>query len=195
MRQTFLVTRKHSRTRRFPLRSLGLALIALAAVAAVAAEGAAAAASVAACSSGDVVKTPKYVFSLSIGPTETMYTPAQARSKHPTSGEIMLSGQMTSGMAGMTMDNLGMRHLEVHICTPGGAVVTNAQPKIVVSDPASKTMAVAVPVEKMQGVNGGPSDIHYGNNVTLDEGHKVTVTVSLNGQTVVFHTRVPHSSM
>jgi hypothetical protein len=177
------------------MRPLPVGLIAIAALAALAAQGAAAGRAASACSSGQVVKTPKYVFALSIGPMETMYTPAQARAKHPGSGEIMLSGQMTGGMAGMTMDTSGLRHLELHICTPAGTVVTNAHPKIVVSDPVSKTMAVAVPVAKMQGVKEGASDIHYGNNVTLDEGHKVTVTVSLDGQTAVFHTTVPRSSM
>ena len=108
----------------------------------------------------------------------------------------MLSGQMTGGMAGH--DDGHTRACATSRCTSAparGTVVTNAHPKIVVSDPASKTMTMAVPVATMEGVDEGSSDIHYGNNVTLTAGHKVTVTVSLNGQTAVFHTTVPHSSM
>src|SRR5579871_4672669 len=78
-----------------------------------------------ACSTGQVVKTKSYVFALSIGPVETMYTPAQVRAKHPKSGEVMLSGTM----AAMHMSS-SERHLEVHICTSGGAVVTGAHPTI-----------------------------------------------------------------
>jgi len=165
------------------------------AVLAAAAQGAAAGATAGHCSSGQVVKTRSYVFALSLGPVETMYTPAQAASKHPKSGEVMLSGAMTSGMAGMTMSTAGQHHLEVHICTPSGAVVTGAHPNIVVSDPASKTMTMAVPVAVMEGVGEGVADLHYGNNVTLTAGHHITVTVTLKGQRAVFHTTVPHSSM
>jgi len=164
--------------------------------AAAAAAGGAPGAGVAAgsCSSGMVVKTRSYVFALSIGPVETMYTPAQVRASHPKSGEEMLSGEMTGGMAGMTMP-AGEKHLEVHICTPRGAVVKGVHPRIVVSDSASGQMAVAVPVAVMEGVTEGASDLHYGNNVSLAAGHKITVTVTVNGQRAVFHTTVPKSSM
>ncbi len=50
----------------------------------------------------------------------------------------MLSGSMTSGMAGMTMSPSGERHLEVHICTSGGAVYTKGHPTIVIDDTSSK---------------------------------------------------------
>jgi hypothetical protein len=167
------------------------ALVALAAFAGTA-QAAPAASS---CSSGTVVKTASYVFALSIGPVETMYTPAQVRAQHPRSGEVMLKGQLTAGMAGMTMPTTGQKHLEVHICTRGGAVVKGASPHIVVSDPVSKQMAVAVPVAVMEGVNEGASDLHYGNNVTLTAGHRITVKVTLDGQAAVFHATVPRSSV
>ena len=35
--------------------------------------------------------------------------------------------------------------------------------------------------------------MHYGNNVTLTAGHRITVKVTLNGQTAVFHATVPRS--
>ena len=106
----------------------------------------------------------------------------------------MLKGQLTAGMAGMTMPTTGQKHLEVHICTRGGAVVKGASPHIVLSDPVSRQMAVAVPVAVMEGVKEGASDLHYGNNVTLAPGHRITVKVSLKGQVAVLHATVPRSS-
>jgi hypothetical protein len=150
------------------------------------------------CSSGQVLKSKSYVFALSIGPLEQMYTPAQVKAKHPKSGELMLSGTMSGGMGG-GMSGMGMssgeRHLEVHICTAGGAVVTGAHPRIVVDDPKAKTMTMSVPIATMEGVTAGASDYHYGNNVALAAGDHITVTVTLNAQTVVFHSVVSKSTM
>jgi hypothetical protein len=139
------------------------------------------------CASGSIARQGPYVFALSIGPTETMYTPAQVKAKHPASGEVMLAGKMVGGMAGMDKSTGGQRHLEVHICNAGGAVVTGAHPTITVN-------GAMVPVAVMQGVGEGVSDYHYGNNVNLSTGQKVTVVVKLNGHTAVFHTTVPKST-
>jgi hypothetical protein len=177
------------------IRSGLVVLVMLTAVAAAAESAPGAGAAAGSCSSGTVAKTRSYVFALTIRPVEKLYTPAQVRASHPRSGEEMLSGQMTGGMAGMTTPTTGEKHLEVHICTPRGAVVKGVHPKIVVGDPASGQMAVAVPVAVMQGVTEGASDLHYGNNVSLAAGHKITVTVTLKGQRAVFHTMVPKSPM
>jgi hypothetical protein len=139
------------------------------------------------CASGSIARQGPYVFALSIGPTETMYTPAEVKSKHPTSGEVMLAGRMVGGMAGMDMRGGGQRHLEVHICSTGGKVVTGAHPSITVN-------GAMVPVAVMEGVSEGVSDYHYGNNVDLKAGQKLTVVVKLNGQTAVFHATVPRST-
>ncbi len=145
-----------------------------------------------ACSTGQVVKTKSYVFALSIGPVETMYTPAQVRAKHPKSGEVMLSGTMSA----MHMSSSSERHLEVHICTHGGAVVTGAHPTIEINDPAAKAMKMTMlPVATMEGIGMGRSDYHYGNNVELTAGHHITVTVTLNAQRAVFHTTVAKTGM
>ena len=138
-------------------------------------------------SSGSIAKQGPYVLGLSIGPTETMYTPAEVKSKHPTNGEVMLAGKMVGGMAGMDMSTGQQRHLEVHICKPGGQVVTGAHPTITVN-------GAMVPVAVMEGVGQGVADYHYGNNVNLKTGQKVTVVVKLNGQTAVFHATVPKST-
>ncbi len=147
------------------------------------------------CSSGQVLKSKSYVFALSIGPLEQMYTPAQVKAKHPKSGEVMFSGTMRGGMSGMGMSSSSDRHLEVHICNSAGAVVRGAHPTIVVNDPKAKTMTITVPIATMEGVDEGPSDYHYGNNVALTAGHEITVTVKLTGETVVFHTLVAKAAM
>jgi hypothetical protein len=139
------------------------------------------------------MKTKSYVVALDVGPVEQMYTPAQVKTKHPKTGEVMLSGMMSGGMSGMSTGS-GVRHLEVHICTPSGMVVMHAHPSIVVSDPKAKTMTVTVPIATMEGVGEGAADYHYGNNVELNPGDRITVTVTLNGQTAVFHTTVARSS-
>lgn len=177
------------------MRPFILVLATVAALGAAAGSASAGRSSVVPCSSGQIAKTTSYVFALTIGPVETMYTRAQMKAEHPKTGEVMLSGHMTGGMAGMTMSTKGMRHLEVHICNRAGAVVTNANPTIVVTDATSKSMPMTVPIVKMEGVTEGAADLHYGNNVTLAAGHRVTVTVTLKGQKAVFHTTVPHSSM
>jgi hypothetical protein len=158
---------------------VGSALAALA----LAAAGVGGAKAAGSCAAGQVVKTPSYVFALSIGPTETMYTPAQVKSQHPRSGEVMLSGQMVGGMAGMDMGGGIQRHLEVHICTPSGKVVTGAHPAITVN-------GAMVPVAVMEGVGEGTADLHYGNNVNLKAGQQVTVVVTFAGRKAVFHTTV-----
>jgi len=79
------------------------------------------------------------------------------------------------------------RHLEVHICTPAGKVVTGAHPAITVND-------AMVPVAVMEGVGEGAADLHYGNNVNLRPGQEVTVVVRLKGQQAVFHATVSKSS-
>jgi hypothetical protein len=168
---------------------LGVSIVIALAVAAVAAGGASG--GTGPCATGPVVKTHSYVFALDLGPAETMYTPAEVKARHPKSGEVVLSGSMTSGMAEMTISSSGVRQLEVHICTSGGAVYAKGHPAIVIDDSSSKNPAMMVPVATMEGIGEGASDFHYGNNVELTTGHHIAVTVTLNGQRAVFHTTVP----
>jgi hypothetical protein len=175
------------------IRSLMVAPVLAAAVGAPLASGAHAMGGP--CSAGEVLKSKSYVFALSIGPLEQMYTPAQVKAKHPKSGEVMFSGTMSGGMSGMGTSASSDRHLEVHICNTAGTVVRDAHPMIVVTDPKAKTMSMSVPIATMEGVTAGPSDYHYGNNVALTAGDKITVTVKLTGQSVVFHTLVSKTAM
>jgi hypothetical protein len=167
------------------MRLVLLASVAAIAVAAYGAGGAVAMSG--ACTTGSISKTGPYVFALTIGPEETMYTPAQVKSKHPKTGEVMLAGEMVGGMAGMDMSTGPQRHLEVHICTTSGRVVTGAHPSITVN-------GAMVPVAVMEGVGEGTADYHYGNNVSLKAGQKANVVVKLNGTTAVFAVTVPKLS-
>ena len=103
-------------------------------------------------SSGSIAKQGPYVSGLSIGPTETMYTPSEVKSKHPTTGEVMLAGKMVGGMAGMDMSTGGQRDLEVYICNTGGTVVTGADPTITVN-------GRLLPVAVMEGVGVDLKDL------------------------------------
>ena len=56
---------------------------------------------------------------------------------------------------------------------------------------ASFAKARPVAVAMMAAVGKGLSDYHYGNDVTLKPGSKVTVTVTVKGQRAVFQATVP----
>jgi hypothetical protein len=141
-------------------------------------------------SAADQTKATKsYVFKLSIGMPEQMWTRAQVRAKHPKTGEVMVGGAMAGGMAmgGST------RHLEVHVTSRAtGKVVMGAHPTISAIDANVKNaMMMKVPVAMMQGVSEGVADLHYGNNVNLVAGHIYKVAITLRGERVVFRIKSP----
>ncbi len=132
---------------------------------------------------GMAVKTKSYVFALTLGPFQQMYTPAQVKAKHFKTGEVMVSGQMM----GMHGSMSSQRHLEVHICSrSSGKVVTGAHPSITFADLTAKGKMEMVSVAAMYGIKEGPSDYHYGNNVSVTPGHTYEATVKLGGQTAAF---------
>ena len=157
----------------------------LLAPAAVAASGAAAS------TSPQTRSTRSYVFKLSIGTAERMWTPAQVRSKHPKTGEVMVMGSMGGAMS------MGgsQRHVEVHISSRStGKVVMGAHPRINAIDTDVKNaMTIKVPVAAMQGVTSGAADLHYGNNVQLVAGHTYKVTITLKGERTAFRMKAPKS--
>lgn len=131
-----------------------------------------------------------YRLGLQIGPKEEMFSKAEADAKHPTSGEVMVSGSM----AGMAMPGMSMgmdeRHLEVHVLSrETGQPVTDAQVQITLTNDATGK-AETVPIAVMYGVGEGPSDWHYGNNVSMPSG-AYTVLVVVNGESALFHVTIP----
>ena len=133
--------------------------------------------------------TRSYVFKLSIGMAERMWTQAQVRSKHPKTGEVMVMGSMGGAMS------MGgsARHVEVHITARAtGKVVMGAHPTINAIDTNVKNaMMIKVPVAAMQGVISGAADLHYGNNVELVAGHIYRVTMTLKGEQTTFQMKAP----
>lgn len=135
---------------------------------------------------GQTKKTASYVMVMHVGPMEEMYTPAEVKTKHPKSGEVMVGGAMSIGSMKM---GKALGHLEVQICSRStGKVVANAIPSITVEDTAGIT-AEHVPVAMMTGVGEGMADMHYGNNVSMPAGHTFTVTVALGKERAVFRVR------
>ncbi|HZO97791.1 MAG TPA: hypothetical protein VFB42_10510 [Gaiellaceae bacterium] len=138
------------------------------------------------CSTGNVASTASYRMALELGPQEEMYLPSEVKARHIKTGEIMLGGEMS-----MVDKAPGTRvfHLEVHVCTKSGAVVTRLEPRIVVNAAAMTSMKV--PSAIMVGVGEPISDYHYGNDVALEPGARITVRVTVKGQTATFRARVP----
>src|SRR5262249_56028154 len=137
---------------------------------------------------GDVITrtatTPTYKLTLSVGPVEKMYTPAEVKAKHPTDGEVMVGDSMSMG--GMSMGDAN-RHLEVHVAArTTGKVVTNAKPAITLTDTTGMAMAEKVDAMAMQGIGEGGADLHYGDNVTLTTGHTYQVLVKVKGEKATF---------
>ena len=133
--------------------------------------------------------TKSYVFKLSLGKSEEMWTLAQVAAQHPKTGEIMLSGSMAHlmSMGGSP------RHIEVQITSrASGKVVTGAHPTLSVHDTlAMDAMMDKVSVAEMKGVGMEASDVHYGNNIDLVTGHLYKVTVTLKGEVAVFLIKPP----
>ena len=139
------------------------------------------------CAGSMVVKTSSYVFALKVGPFEEMVSLEEAKAKHLTNAEVMVSG----AMMGMHMTMSKQRHLEVHICRRStGKVVLGAHPTITVADLTAKTKPRMVSVAAMYGFAEGVSDMHYGNNVAMTAGHVYRVRVTLGGQMAIFRVKV-----
>jgi hypothetical protein len=128
--------------------------------------------------------TSTYNLVAEIGGLQAMYTPAQASSQHPKTGEVMFGGSMTmpSDTTNISPD---WHHLEVHIFDKKtGSVVKSVNPVLTMkNDTTGQTQQV--PIVVMQGIVEGPGDYHYGNNVDLPKG-LYTVTVLVGTETANF---------
>ena len=134
------------------------------------------------CSSGNVVSTRSYTLALVLGYQEEMYLPSEVKARHIKTGEIMLGGEMS--MLGTPPAGTRIYTVAVHICTRSGAVVTKLKPTIVVS-------GTNVPAAVMVGVGKPITDYHYGNDIALKPGARVSVKVTVKGQLAIFHATVP----
>jgi hypothetical protein len=132
-----------------------------------------------------IATTATYKLTLAVGPVETMYTQAELKAKHPTSGEVMVGGAMAGGMS-MGAAN---RHLEVHVASRAtGKVVANLTPSITLADENAMGMGTVEKVNAtaMAGIGEGAADLHYGDNVKLTPGHVYKVVVTIKGEKATF---------
>jgi hypothetical protein len=133
-------------------------------------------------------KTARYSLTLNVGSAETMYTQADVKKMHPTSGEVMIGGSMSMAGSMAAMKGEVERHLELHVVARStGATVTNVMPTISLTDTSGMAMAATkVDAVAMQSVTKGASDRHYGNNVSLTLGDEYKASVVVNGEKASF---------
>ena len=133
--------------------------------------------------------TSSYKLTLVIGPLEVMYTPAEVKTKHPKTGEVMVADSM-SGMAGMGSMSAGNRHLEIHVASrASGKPLATMPSSITLRDTSAMSgmaMSAKVDIVAMEGVGQGMADLHYGNNVKLTAGHMYNVVVTVKGEKASF---------
>jgi hypothetical protein len=130
-----------------------------------------------------------YKIQLTLGPPAQMLSMDEA--KTAKSGEVMVNGQMASMNMSGTPSSY---HLEVHVFDlKTGAVVTEKNVIIQIKDEMNNMMQ-DMPVSKMYDVAVGPSDMHFGNNISFRPGN-YTITVTVAGEAASFpiaiHSAVP----
>ena len=133
--------------------------------------------------------TRSYLFTLTLGMPEHMWTPAQVKMMHPRVGEVVLSGSMATAMPmGSSQSELGIR-IDSRAT---GKPIAGADPAIIVVDISiNDPVTVKVPVDEFERVGAGASDLQYGNNIDLTAGHTYIVIVSLNGEHAVLQAMAP----
>jgi hypothetical protein len=130
--------------------------------------------------------TATYKLTLSVGPVEKMYTAAEVKAKHPTSGEVMVGDSMS--MDGMSM-GAGNRHLEVQILSRATRKPLSIEPSVTLTDTSAMSgmaMSDKLHVMAMYGISEGRSDLHYGNNFKLTASHVYKVAVTVKGEKATF---------
>ena len=173
-------------------RIIAAGMLALVSLAGIGGGSARAGMSTASSTVTDTMMAGPYKLTLYIGPTEPMYTMAQVKKLHPTSGEVMVSGSMT--MSGMGTHGAKLNHhLELHVYNGmSGKTVTKAVVTITVRDAMGKLLE-RVPIATMYGIKEGMADFHFGNNVALMAGKYLVVT-QVNQTTATFKVMVGASS-
>ena len=128
--------------------------------------------------------TQDYHVTLQLGPPAQMLSMNQTITA--TAGEVMVNGQMSNTTP---MNMTDTYHLEVHVYNiTSGAVVTNQNVSIqIVNHTTNQTLTI--PVIVMYDMKIGPSDTHFGNNITLTPG-SYTIIVNVASETAKFNINV-----
>lgn len=129
-----------------------------------------------------------YKLKLIVGSAETMSMSAKGSASERMIGGKNATCDMTMHMAMLariTKSTMQMcnHHIEIHVYNKtSGKVVTNARVTIALQGKGQHggTMMITVPIMTMVGMKAGPSDFHYGNNISAAPG-KYTVHVTVNG--------------
>jgi hypothetical protein len=121
-----------------------------------------------------------YTLTLRVGPPLRLWSPKQASTMHPRDGDIILLSTTATGSTATPN-----HHLDLHIALRTlGNVITNVVVAITITTPAG-TVVQRVPIATMQGVGKGSSDIHFGNNISLQPG-RYRIVVQVKRTTATF---------
>ncbi len=160
--------------------------------------------------SGEVmVETPSMATGTSMG-SSGMSMPGISAGSMPA-GMAMPGGSSTSmgpssSMSGMSMMSMQMattddgqpvnHHLEVHVFDSAtGAVIANPVPSIAITDNTTGATRTLSDVMAMYNIQAGTSDLHFGNNVFLQDGDTYTIQVIVGSDTVSFANVAPSGGM
>lgn len=109
-------------------------------------------------------------------------SPAAASSAGAPASSDCAEAASKPGMGGSSAPPAGTRHVEVMICDrTTGKVVVGAAPRMGMG--TSSSSMTSMPVAQMYGVDAGPVETQYGNNVPMTPGQDYTITSTLNDQT------------
>jgi hypothetical protein len=102
-----------------------------------------------------------------------------------TSGAPAMAGSGTSATMTSMGDAMANHHLEVHVWDAGGNVVSTVVPSITIMSQATGASWTMDQIMGMYDIQVGQSDMHFGNNVHLDDG-AYTITVTVGAETATF---------
>jgi hypothetical protein len=117
----------------------------------------------------------------------------------PGMGATTSGAAMPMSMMQMATTDNGMpvnHHIEVHIYDRNtGAAIASPVPTIMITDNSTGATRTLTDVMGMYDIQTGTSDLHFGNNVYLQDGDPYTITVTEGPETVTFANVVPSGGM
>lgn len=166
--------------------ALGAGLAATTAVVAVAAaSGAGAAAPAGPCVAAagtQLREAGPYLVTLKVGPVPRMYTAAEAKAAHPTSGVVMLE-PMKGVAAGMMMQGANRRHVRVQVCDKAtGKALRSPRPTVEIG---VSMMRQTYPLTLGYDVGTPAADVRFC-QVVVVPNETLGITVTVGTQSAAF---------
>jgi len=109
-------------------------------------------------------------------------TTSSSTSSSGSASATTAGGQATTTSMGDANAN---HHVEAHIWDGSGAVVSNIEPTITIMNQATGATWTMDQMMGMYDIQVGTSDLHFGNNIHLDDG-TYTFTVVIGSETATF---------